>query len=279
MRVLFRYPQASFPYQELVSQSAARSRMQPEFELWHTAVLAGNRFFDIEITYAKAAPDDILICATATNRGVEPATLHLLPTIWFRNTWTWGRNNRKPILQEAAPNVIEAVHHELGNYVLHCEKADAPGRRGDFLFTENESNFERLWAVPNHSPFAKDSINDAIIQDRGELVNPGKVGTKAAAHYQFTIPPNETRTIRLRLTRIDPESASGPLVARGGSARTLSSASKHNPVREAPTGVPEARALTTEELRGGVFSDFDEIVTARKMEADEFYAELAGRVA
>ena len=274
MRMLYRYPQAAFPYQELVSQSAARSRMEPEFELWHTGVLAGNRFFDIEITYAKTTPDDILIRASVTNRGPAEATLHLLPTIWFRNTWSWGRDNRKPTLQEAAPNVIEAVHDELGSYQLHCEKADAPGGRCDFLFTENESNFERLWAVPNRSPFVKDSINDAIIQDRLELVNPGKVGTKAAAHYKFTIQPNETQTIRLRLTRIDRQSAgeanpaqTSPVV-RDASPRTLSSATKGNPAGE-------ARALPGEELRGDAFSNFEEIITARKAEADEFYADLA----
>src|SRR5438874_5410684 len=196
MRVLFRYPQASFPYQELVSQSAARSRMQPEFELWHTAVLAGNRFFDIEITYAKATPDDILICATATNRGPEPATLHLLPTLWFRNTWSWGCGGRKPGLDQTAPAIIEATHDELGHYQLHCEDSQ------EFLFTENDSNFERLWNAPNHSPFVKDSINDAVIHNNIDLVNPNKVGTKAAAHYRFEIPPGENVSIRLRLTRV-----------------------------------------------------------------------------
>jgi Glycosyl hydrolase family 63 C-terminal domain len=275
MRMLYRYPQAPFPYQELIDQSAARSRMEPEFELWHTGVLAGNRFFDIEITYAKSAPDDILIRASITNRGPAEATLHLLPTIWFRNTWSWGRDDRKPILQGASPNAIQAVHHELGNYLLHCEKADA------VLFTENESNFERLWAVPNRSPFVKDSINDAIIQGRRELVNPSKVGTKAAAHYQFTIEPNGTRTVRLRLRKIDPASvgnaspARTPPAARGGSARTLSYATKSNPAGEAPTSARQARALPTEELRDNASSDFDEIVNARKTEADEFYAALA----
>ena len=150
MRMLYRYPQAGFPYNEMVSHNAAQSRMEPEFEIWHTGALAENRFFDIEITYAKATPDNVLIRASATNRGPAQATLHLLPTIWFRNTWSWGRDNRRPILQQATSNVIEAVHHELGSYQLYCENADA------VLFTENESNFERLWAVPNRSPYVKD---------------------------------------------------------------------------------------------------------------------------
>jgi len=266
MRMLYRYPQAAFPYQELVSQSAARSRMEPEFELWHTGVLAGNRFFDIEITYAKTTPDDILICASTTNRGPAPATLYLLPTIWFRNTWSWGRDDRRPILQQTAPNVIEALHHELGGYQLHCENAVT------VLFTENESNFERLWAVPNRSPFVKDSINDAIVQDRLELVNPSKVGTKAAAHYQFTLPPNETRTIRLRLRKIDPGSAH----ASGGPVGASPTGSRHKKVRgEAPRTDREARALPGEESSGNAFSDFDEILAVRKAEADEFYNSLA----
>src|SRR6184192_3260746 len=125
MRILYRYPQTRFPYQELVSRNANRSRTQPEFELWHTDALAEQRYFDIEITYAKRAPEDILIRATATNRGPESAILHFLPTIWFRNTWSWGRDQRKPALQEQIlpdgmsasgydVDIIEATHHALG---------------------------------------------------------------------------------------------------------------------------------------------------------------------
>jgi Glycosyl hydrolase family 63 C-terminal domain len=245
MRMLYRYPQAHFPYDELVSRTAARSRMEPEFELWHTGVLDENRFFDIEITYTKAGPEDILIRATATNRGPDPANLHLLPTLWFRNTWSWGRDDRKPILREAAPNVIESAHHDLGTYHLHCENVDGA------LFTENESNFERLWAVANRSRFVKDSINDAVLLNRIDLVNPGKVGTKAAAHYKFTIQPNETQTIRLRLRKVDLGSIGNPSPAR------------------------TARALPEQRLGGDAFFDFDEMHAARKAEANEFYNSLA----
>ena len=202
MRMVYRYPQTRFPYEELVAQSGARSKMEGEFELWNANAFAENRFFDIEIDYAKAAPHDILIRAVATNCGPEPAVLHLLPTIWFRNTWSWGRNGERPILQAVdapAPkiDVVEASHHGLGQYRLYCEDA------GDMLFTENESNLERLWGVPNQTPFVKDSINDRIVHDKIESTNPRRVGTKAAAHYKFTILPNESRTIHLRLTRAD----------------------------------------------------------------------------
>ena len=201
MRMIYRYPQLSFPYEQLVAGSAARSKMEGEFELWETGVLAENRFFDIDIEYAKAAAHDILIRITATNCGPEPAPLHILPTIWFRNTWSWGRDNRKPSLQEPTfvdtkGDTIEATHYALGTYRLSCESAD------NLLFTENESNLRRLWGVPNPTPFVKDSIGDCVVYGKIDLVNPNLVGTKAAAHYKFSIPPNESRTIRLRLKGI-----------------------------------------------------------------------------
>jgi Glycosyl hydrolase family 63 C-terminal domain len=202
MRMTYRYPQAAFPYAQLISESGSRSKMEGEFELWDTGVLADNRFFDIEIEYAKAGPCDVLIRAIATNRGPDPAVLHLLPTIWFRNTWSWGRDNRKPNLEGTAgidPNIaiIEATHPVLETYSLYCEGAEK------VLFTENESNLERLWGMPNHTPFVKDSINDAIISGGTEFVNPNRVGTKAAAHYRFEIASNKTVSIRLRLKRKD----------------------------------------------------------------------------
>jgi hypothetical protein len=199
MSMLYRYPQARFPYEELIAQSGARSKMEGEFELWDTGALAENRFFDIQIEYAKAESNDILIRATATNCGPEPATLHLLPTLWFRNTWSWGRDDQKPSLEErvdANTNAIEATHHALGQYRLHY---DGSAR---LLFTENESNLQRLWDVANRMPFVKDSINDAIVGNDIQLVNSNRVGTKAAAHHRFIIPPNESRSIRLRLKQI-----------------------------------------------------------------------------
>ena len=209
MRMIYRYPQSAFPYQELIARNHARSRLDPEFELWDTGVLDSG-FFDIAIEYAKADYDDILIRARATNCGSAPATLHLLPTIWFRNTWSWGRDARKPALQErsaGAANVamVDANHHALGTYRLFCEYAER------LLFTENESNLERLWGVPNSSPYVKDAIHDCILGGQMGAVNPGNIGTKAAAHYRFSIPPGESRAIRLRLTKIDRRKWNQPL--------------------------------------------------------------------
>ncbi len=202
MSMSYRYPHNEFPYGELLRQSAERGKLDREFEIWDTGIFADNRFFDIEIEYAKAGPHDILIRATATNCGPDVAVLHLLPTIWFRNTWSWGRDNCKPSLQETAQSdaqigVIDAVHEVLGKYCLFCEDA------ADLFFTENESNLERLWGVANSTPFLKDSINDHVVHGRIDALNPQRVGTKAAAHYKFEIPPNESRTIRLRLKRGD----------------------------------------------------------------------------
>jgi hypothetical protein len=199
MSMLYRYPQARFPYEELIAQSGARSKMEGEFELWDTGALAENRFFDIQIEYAKAESNDILIRATATNCGPEPAMLHLLPTLWFRNTWSWGRDDQKPSLEErvdANTSAIEATHHVLGKYRLYYDGSER------LLFTENESNLQRLWGVANRTPFVKDSINDAIVGNDIQLVNSNRVGTKAAAHHRFIIPPNESRSIRLRLKQV-----------------------------------------------------------------------------
>src|SRR5689334_9353160 len=178
MRMTYRYPQAAFPYDELVRQNAARSRTEPEFELWDTGVLRENRFFDIAIEYAKASEDDILIRATITNRGPEPAPLHLLPTLWFRNTWSWRRDSLRPNLRlgdghSDAVAVIEASHHTLGEYRLGCEGAE------DLLFTENESNLELLYGVPNELTYLKDAFHDAIVRGNANATNPSRSGTKA----------------------------------------------------------------------------------------------------
>jgi hypothetical protein len=249
LSMFYRYPHAAYPYDELVQGSARRSRTENEFELWDTGLLEENRFFDIQIEYAKATPYDILIRATATNCGPEPASLHLLPTIWFRNTWSWGRDNRKPNLQERTPTqsdvqIIEADHHALGSYDLYCQ---TPVK---LLFTENESNLKRLWRVPNHTSHVKDAINDAVVNGNTDLVNPNKVGTKAAANYQLLIGPGEHAMIRLRLVKLE----NGPNGER-----------LRRPHR------------TSQELSPppNPFADFDEIFAARKAEADEFYQRLA----
>ena len=198
MRMIYRYPQSRFPYEELVAYSRARSKMVGEFEIWDTNAFAENRFFEIEVEYAKADTHDILIRASARNCGPEPAPLHLLPTIWFRNTWSWGRNPIKPNLHKTGERshvaVVTASHPSIGDYDLFCDSVD------DLFFTENDSNTERLWSVPNSTPFVKDSINDRVVHGKTDTVNPEQTGTKAAAHYKFNIPAQETISIRLRLT-------------------------------------------------------------------------------
>ena len=199
MRMIYRYPQSRFPYEELLGQNAARSKMQGEFEIWDTNAFADNRFFEIEIAYAKADTHDILIRASAKNWGPESAPLHLLPTIWFRNTWSWGRHPAKPNLRKTSERshvgVITASHPALGDYDLFCDSMD------DLFFTENESNAERLWGISNPAPIAKDSINDRIVQGKIDIANPEQTGTKASAHYKFNVPPGETVAIRLRLVQ------------------------------------------------------------------------------
>jgi hypothetical protein len=200
MRVVYRYPHTAFPYEELIRQNARRPRSEGEFELWDTPALESG-FFDIEIEYAKNAMDDIFIRATATNCGRNMTPLHILPTLWFRNTWSWGRDSARPNLRmgSGGPSevrIVETSHDLLGEYRLYCEGAD------ELLFTENESNGERLWGLPGATPFVKDSINSYVVHGNKNAVNPACVGTKAAAIYKIDIPPRESRTIRLRLKRI-----------------------------------------------------------------------------
>ncbi|HEY1770579.1 MAG TPA: hypothetical protein VGG02_10035 [Chthoniobacterales bacterium] len=203
MRMTYRYPQAAFPYDELVSQNAARSRMEPEFEIWDTGVLRENRFFDITIEYAKNAPDDLFVRATITNRGPETASLDLLPTLWFRNTWSWGEDERRPNLRVGISpktwTTIEASHHSLGEY--QCFFEDAP----ELLFTENDSNLQRLFGVPNQAPFVKDAFHEVVVRQNRAAINLERVGTKAAAIYHLQLDPGATRAIRFRLARSEPE--------------------------------------------------------------------------
>jgi hypothetical protein len=193
MKYLYKYPQREFPYRDLLETNGRRSREEFEYELLDTGVFDDDRYFDVFIEYAKEGPEDVLVRITAHNRGPEAARLRLLPTLWFRNTWSWGEDDRKPSLREVAPGTIQASHHELGEYWLHCD-GDA-----DLLFTENESNAQRLWGQPNASPYVKDAFHACLISGQSEAVNPVKVGTKAAAHYGLDVPGGGSRTVRLRL--------------------------------------------------------------------------------
>ena len=200
MKYLYKYPQAEFPYTLLVKENRVRDKSQPEFEVLDTGVFDDSRYFDVFVEYAKAETEDILIKITVANRGSEAANLRLLPTIWFRNTWSWGRTHHHPELHQArvAPDpVIELNHNQPGNRWLHCEGTP------ELLFTENETNGQRLFGGENRTPFVKDSINDYIVNDVREAVNPQHKGTKAAAHYKLTLGAGETATVRLRLADSD----------------------------------------------------------------------------
>ena len=153
-----------------------------EYELLDTGVFDDDRYFDVFVEYAKAAPEDILVRISIHNRGPEAARLRVLPTLWFRNTWSWGEDDRKPSLHDAGPGAIRATHHDLGEYWLHCDGAP------EMLFTENESNAQRLWDQPNASPYVKDAFHAYVISGQRDAVNPARTGTKAAAHYICDVP-------------------------------------------------------------------------------------------
>ncbi|HET6764797.1 MAG TPA: hypothetical protein VFH27_14025 [Longimicrobiaceae bacterium] len=198
MRALYKYPQAAFPYQRLTDENARRGRDEPEFELLDTGVLDGDRYFDVFVEYAKDGPEDVLIRITAANRGPDAAELHLLPTLWFRNTWDWGRHPARPQLSvESAGEtpVLRAEHHALGTYRLTCQ--DAP----ELLFTENETNAARLFGSANAAPYVKDAFHARVVGGDAGAVNPERVGTKAAAWYDLHVAAGDTRVVRLRLSR------------------------------------------------------------------------------
>jgi hypothetical protein len=236
MKYLYKYPQAAYPYSDLVETNRRRGRNELEYELLDTGVFDRDRYFDIFVEYAKASAEDLLIQISVYNRGHEPAPLHVLPTLWFRNEWSWhGSPNRPALEQIAGPpsgSIVKAMHARLGERFLYCE--------GDvrLLFTENETNTQRIFGVPNRSPYVKDGINNYLVHGQDGAVNPDRKGTKAAAHYVVTVDPGGCQVIRLRLCDKAPAD-----LARGNGAG----------------GSPF----------GG---DFEEVVRARRQEADEFYA-------
>jgi len=205
MKALYKYPQRAFPYNDLVATNHNRSRQEPEYELIDTGIFAEGRYFDVSVEYAKVDPLDVLIRMSATNRGPEAAPLHLLPTLWFRNIWAWGYDDRRPVLtavggeagsagEAADVRLVHAQHHELGDYWLACEGAP------ELLFTENESNAERLWGIQSRVPFVKDGINEMVVNGTEGKVNPQGTGTKVSAHHRLVIAPGATQTILLRLS-------------------------------------------------------------------------------
>ncbi|MGH7835163.1 MAG: MGH1-like glycoside hydrolase domain-containing protein, partial [Candidatus Binatia bacterium] len=205
MKYLYKYPQAEFPYGRLVEENRRRGRSALEFELIDTGVFNEDRYFDVVVEYAKAAAEDILIVIQAANRGPEPAALHLLPTFWFRNTWSWGLDERRPRMRKADPvegmELIRLDHFYYGRRWIWCEGAP------ELLMTENDTNTKRLYGIDGDSRFVKDGINDYVVRGAKDAVNPQRVGTKTAACYRLTLEPGESTTVRLRLT--DRGSANG----------------------------------------------------------------------
>ena len=199
---LYKYPQAEFPYDKLVQENARRSRDQREYELTDTGVFDQNRYFDVQVEYAKESIKDILIRINITNRGPEEASLVLLPTLWYRNTWAWGKISEEcltePVISVAAPGLLSASHDVMGEYLMSFGKGP-DGKLPSFLFTHNETNCERLYGSPSRKKFTKDAFHDAVIHGREEAVNPAQTGTKAAARYDLTIPSGGSVEIRLRL--------------------------------------------------------------------------------
>jgi hypothetical protein len=197
MKYLYKYPQSAYPYNDLIETNRRRGRNDLEYELLDTEVFDEDRYFDVFVEYAKAAPTDILIRISVVNRGSEAASLHALPTLWFRNTWTWWPDQPKPSLRQRLREktvTIEASHAELGGFLLHCDQNPR------LLFTENDTNNEQLFGRPNPTPYVKDGINNHVVAGRKDAVNPAQTGTKAAAHYLLSVDAGETAVIRLRLS-------------------------------------------------------------------------------
>jgi hypothetical protein len=193
MKYLYKYPQAEYPYKQLI-EGNRRSRQEMEYELIDTGVFDNSRYFDVFVEYAKASPEDMLIQITIANRGPETATLHVLPTLWFRNTWSWGEEVKRPQLRQDRAGVVVASSPDLGDRFFQAEGA------AELLFTENETNTERLFQTPNRTPFVKDGIHRYIVEGKKDAVNPEKKGTKVAAHYPVTVGAGQSKTIRLRLS-------------------------------------------------------------------------------
>ena len=233
MKALYKYPQREFPYAQLVEENRRRSKADPEFELVDTGAFDDDRYFDVFAEYAKASPDDMLIRITVANRGPEPATIHVLPTLWFRNAWSWGCSHEgcevKPRMEAAGPAAVVARHVSLGEFRLDIDQA-ADGGKAELVFTDNETNARRVFGFDDGNRYVKDAFHDYVIHGDAEAVNPRQFGTKAAAIYRLTVPAGAQTVLRLRLTAVD-EVASAP------------------------------------------FADFDAVFAKRIAEADAFYAE------
>jgi hypothetical protein len=241
MKFLYKYPQQKFPYEKLISENARRGRNEPEYELIDTGIFDEDRYFDVFIEYAKAEPEDICIRITAFNRANAAAPLHILPTVWFRNTWSWDDNCEKPQLQYKDSGVenlsVIGLNEELrGVWKLTCEGSS------QLLFTENETNLKKLYNAANESEFTKDGINSYVTRGELSAVNEDLIGTKAAAHYVFNIPAGASETIYLRLTRDNQESFAAP-------------AQSHDEFIEQCESVFAQRIVEADEFYAGIIPD------------------------
>jgi hypothetical protein len=198
MKYLYKYPQREFPYRDLVETNRRRSRDEFEYELLDTGIFDDDRYFDVFVEYAKADPEDILVRITVHNRGPETADLHVLPTLWFRNTWSWEQGAARPALRQAKAGAIVASDGELGERTLFCDS------KPELLFTENESNAQRLWGQPNSTAYVKDAFHNYVVAGDRDAVNPARTGTKAAALYRLKVPAGGSKQIRLRLSATAP---------------------------------------------------------------------------
>ncbi len=209
MKWLYKYPQSAYPYGDLVEQNRRRGRQDFEYELLDTGAFAEDRYFDVFVEYAKESPEDVLVRVTVANRGPAKATVHVLPTLWFRNTWSWGDPGaRRPALRKVeGPRGVGAVaasHAELGDRWLYCQGSPA------LLFTENETNQQRLFGQPNRTPFVKDAFHAFLVEGKADAVNPEQAGTKAAAHYRLEVAPGASEVLRLRLCEAGPVALADP---------------------------------------------------------------------
>ncbi len=193
MKYLYKYPQEEYPYSQLVDINRHRAKHESEYELLDTGIFNDNKYFDVFVEYAKSGPEDILIRIKICNRGIESADITVLPTLWFRNTWAIGKVTERPDITPVGPNILSASHEETGVYYLHCEFPES------FLFTENETNTERVFGVPNQSLYVKDAFHDAVLNSSFDKYLDKQNGTKCAALYRYNIPGGESRTIKLRL--------------------------------------------------------------------------------
>ena len=257
MKYLYKYPQAAYPYAQLVEENRRRKRRDPEYELLDTGVFNDDRYFDVFMEYAKAAPEDILIKITAWNRGPEEAQLDLLPTMWFRNIWSFGGKHGHPKLwrikdysvgDRPAAAVVAAQESRYGTRWLLAEGAP------EMLFTENETNFQRVFNFPNATPYVKDSFHDFLVHGARGAVNPAQTGTKSAAHYRARIAPGASVTLRLRLTNNDPHTDGLQAPAQTGALSVNA-----DPARHAQAANPFGE-------------DFEKTFDLRREEADQFYS-------